>query len=118
MNSIVKQLTIWVNNNSKTLHVKGIRIINRIPDPQSNLTWKAGIGLLYKDIIVSYTVWERTDLRTELIIMNSLTKNTIILDDKKPEDPYVVHVDLDQVIMKLLDSTYKNMEPDPKLIIT
>lgn len=88
-----------------------------LPQPGSNYAWKASIALGYDGILVSYTVWERSDLQTELIVMNALTEKTIRMDDQNPVDPRVVHVDLDLVVGKLLDGTYKKMAPDPKLII-
>lgn len=118
MTSLVEQLTIWVTNNSQTLCGSGFQIIQKIPLPGSDLAWKASIGLIHDEILVSYTVWDKSILRTELIVMNALTEETIVMEDKSASDPNAVHFDLDGVVRKLKDSSYKNMKPDPKLIIT
>lgn len=118
MNSIVEQLSIWAKNNSQNLEKRGFQVIEKFPTPDSASTWKASIGLIYEGVLVSYTVWERSSLQTELIVMNALTERTILMDDKNPDDPGIVHSDLDAAVRNLLDNTYKNMTPDPKLTIT
>jgi hypothetical protein len=117
MTSIVEQLAKWANENVSTLRDQGVEVTERFPQPGSNLAWKASVALAYGEILVSYTVWERSGLQTELIVMNARTKKTIRMDDKIPGDPRIVHSDLDIVVKKLFDGSYKRIAPDPKLII-
>ena len=117
MISIVDQLAQWTNKNSQTLRNQGVEVTERLPQQGSNRAWKASIALAYNGILVSYTVWERSGLQTELIVMNALTEKTIRMDDQNPKDPRIVSVDLDSVVKKLFDGTYKKMDPDPKLTI-
>jgi hypothetical protein len=110
MTSIVNELSIWTTSNAKTLRDKGVEVIVRIPGPGSNIPWKAGIGLLYGDIIVSYTVWERTIFQTELIVMNSLTEKCVVMDDREPAVAEAIHAELDDVVTRLIDNTFRDMK--------
>jgi hypothetical protein len=116
--SIVDELRSWTKNNSAKLRENHIQLIEKIPEPGSNLPWKASVGLIHNGIVVSYTVWERTRLQTQLIVFNATTKKTIDVNDSEPQDAHVVWVDLDGVVKRLLDGSYKRMNPDPKLVIT
>jgi hypothetical protein len=118
MTSIVDELRNWARNNSTMLRERAVQLTERFPEPNSEAFWKAGIGLKHGDILVSYTVWERTILQTTLIVMNTATKKTIVVEDANPEGAEQVNIDLDIVTKKLLDDSYAKMEPDPKLIIT
>src|ERR1700685_2814663 len=102
MKSVVEQLIAWVRENSITLETNGIQVIEGFPKPDSIAEWKANVSLAYNGILVSYTVWERLGLQTELIVMNASTKKTIIMDDNSTEDPQIVRTDLDGVLKKLL----------------
>ena len=118
MTSIVEQLAIWAKNNSQILRSRGVKVIDRFPQKGSSDSWKGSVSLAYNEILISYTVWERSGLQTELIIMNALTRKTIEMVDKNPEAPWIVHADLDRVVTKLLGNAYREMESNPKLIIT
>jgi len=118
MSSLIDQIIAWAGNNAESLREKGIQVVEKFPGKTSDPTWKASLGLTYDGILVSYTVWERTNWQTELLVMNSLTRQTIVMDDKTPESPEAVHEDLDDVVSKLLNRTYKRMKPDPKLTVT
>ena len=117
MISIVNQLSTWAEKNEKFLEKSGIQLIKRIPDVNSSISWKASIGLTHNGVLVSYTVWERDNFQTELIIMNTLKQKTIMMVDKTPTDPHDIHLELDDVVKHLLAGVYLKMEPDPKLII-
>jgi hypothetical protein len=106
MTSIVKELSVWTMNNAQELRDNGVEIRANIPDPGSNVPWKASIGIIYGSIVVSYTVWERTILQTELLVLNSITKKTIVMEDRTPSGAEIVHSDLDDVVKKLMDHTF------------
>ena len=119
MSGIVKRLGDWARLNAPLLRQKGFLVEENIPLPGSNLPpWKANIGLVYNNIIVTYTVWERTILQIELIVMNAKTKQTLVMNDATVGNAEVVDRDLQDIVNKLIDSTYSNMKPDPKLVIT
>lgn len=82
--------------------------------PWANSPWKSGLGFIHNDIVVDYTVWERTIFQTSLIVLNGLSKKTLVSDDNEPSDSSVVHGDLDDIVRKLIDGTFANMKPDPK----
>jgi hypothetical protein len=82
MSSIVAELADWTKANAVALTSRGVQVTEKFPEPNSAYPWKAGIGLVYKEIIVSFTVWERSIFQTELIIMNASTRKTIVVDDK------------------------------------
>ncbi len=118
MNSIISALVNWAKQNSVTLSGRGVRLTEKFPDQNSTHPWKASIALAYNGIVVSYTVWERTVFQTELIVMNTLTGKTIVMDEGTPNDPSTIDADLDQVAQKLLSGAYSRARPDPKLIIS
>jgi hypothetical protein len=118
MTSIVAQLSNWAKSNSAMLVSRGVQLTEKFPEPNSTHPWKASIALVYREIIVSYTVWERTAFQTELIIMNASTGKTIVMDEKMPDDASVIQTDLDEVVRKLLDDFYRGISPDPKLVIS
>ena len=82
MTSIVEQLSIWAKTNATALLSRGVQLTEKFPEPGSTHLWKAGIALAYEEIIVSYTVWERSVFQTELLVMNVSTGKTIIMDDQ------------------------------------
>ena len=116
--SIVQQLADWVAQNLTMLAARGAQLTQRFPEPESAHPWKASIGLTYDGVIVSYTVWERTQLQTELLVMNTHTGKTVVMEEGVPTSPLVVSTDMDGVVGKLLDGTYRRMDPDPKLKIS
>jgi hypothetical protein len=106
MTSIVKELSVWTVKNAQKLRDNGVEVRANIPDPGSNVPWKASIGMTYASIIVSYTVWERTILQTELLVLNSITKKTIVMEDRTPSRAEAVHADLDDVVTRLMDNAF------------
>jgi hypothetical protein len=66
--SIIDQLVYWLATRRANLVQAGIEITDRLPQPSSNVPWKGSIGLVKDDILVSYTVWERTVFQTSLIL--------------------------------------------------
>jgi len=118
MSGIVKRLGDWAHVNAPLLRQKGFLVEENIPMPDSNIAWKASIGLVYNDIIATYTVWERDVLQTELIVMNAKTAQTLVMNDATVDNPDVVDRDLRDVVDRLIDNSYSNMKPDPKLVIT
>ena len=117
MSSIVAELADWTKANAAALTSRGVQVTEKFPEPSSAYPWKAGIGLVYKEIIVSFTVWERSIFQTELIIMNGSTRKTIVMDDKTPSDVALMRADLDRVVQRLLSDFYHEASPDPKLVI-
>lgn len=118
MTSIVAELSNWVKANSSMLFSRGVQITEKFPAPGSTHPWKASIALVYGDLMVSYTVWERSALQTEMIIMRASTGQTLVMDEKMPNDAYAIHGDLDDVARKILDDFYRGVNPDPKLVIS
>jgi len=45
MNSIVKELAAWTMKNAQELRDNGVEVRANIPDPGSNVPWKASIEL-------------------------------------------------------------------------
>ena len=118
MSSIVAELADWTKANTVALTGRGVQVTEKFPEPNSAYPWNASIGLIYKEIIVSFTVWERTIFQTELIIVNASTRKTIVMDDKTPSDVAVMRADLDRVVQRLLSDFYRDASPDPKLVIS
>lgn len=116
--SIVQQLADWAKCNLAKLLEHGVQVTEKFPDAGSSHPWKASIALTYDGIILSYTVWERTILQTELLVMNSVTGRTVVMEDSAPTSPSVVSTDMDEATRRLLDGSYRRMNPDPKLTIT
>jgi hypothetical protein len=106
---IVSQLVCWTQGRSVELRGQGIQIEERFPDKTSPSPWKATVGLVLDDIVVTYTVWERTTFQTSLIVFNSKTKRTVFFKDSEPDTPGVVDSDLDDVVKKLLSGEYSKM---------
>jgi hypothetical protein len=100
------------------LFSRGVQLTEKFPAPDSVHPWKASIALVYGEIVVSYTVWERSAYQTELIIMNASTGKTIVMDEKMPNDASLIQAELDEVTRKLLDDSYRGIDPDPKLVIS
>ena len=109
LNGIVSQLASWTREHASKLRQKGIQVEERFPDNASADSWKATIGLVFNDIAVTYTVWERTVLQTSLIVFNSKTKQTVFFKDSEPETPGVVDTDLDDVVKQLVSGEYSKM---------
>jgi hypothetical protein len=118
MNGIVHKLESWLRANSPALRRKGVTVEERIPGPGANVPWKASVGFFYEGVVVSYIVWERDKFETELLVLNSETGRTIVMEDRTVEDISVVDADLQSVTAKLIDRTYLTADPDPKLVIT
>ena len=85
--SIVNQLAHWLSTRRANLVQMGIEITDRLPEPSSNIPWKGTIGLVKDDILVSYTVWERTVYQSELIIVDGESGETLRSDDATPQHP-------------------------------
>jgi hypothetical protein len=116
MSSIVKELADWTRASAAMLASRGVQVTEKPPVP--SYPWKAGVWLVYNDILISFTVWERTRFQSELIVMNAKTGKTLVMDDKTPSDATLIRVDLDAVVQRLLDGSYRNAKPDPKLVIS
>lgn len=105
MTPIVKELIDWTRTNAATLTGRGVRVTEKFPKPHSAYPWKASIGLEYHGILVSFTVWERSILQTELIIVNADSGKTLITDDKTPTDAAFIRADRDGVAQRLVSDT-------------
>jgi hypothetical protein len=116
MQSIVRELISWTRTNAQRLRDAGVRLEEYFPKPGSTTEGNAGVAMEYDDILLTYSVWERTRLQTEFIVLNAQTRKTLIMEDKEPEDPGIVSKDLDRAVRNLLSGAYKNSEPDPKLL--
>lgn len=115
MSSIVKELADWTKANAAMLASSGVQVTEKPPEPSS--TWKASVALVYDDVIASFTVWERSLFQSELIVMNAKTGKTLDMDEKTPSEAALIRADLDTVVQRLLDGSYRNAKPDPKLVI-
>jgi hypothetical protein len=118
MSSIVKELADWTKANGATLSSRGVQVTENFPRQDSPHPWKASIWLVYEEILVSFTVWERTILQTELLVNNAKTKKTLVMDEKTPNDAALIRADLDVVVQRLLSGVYARAKPDPKLLIS
>ena len=107
--SIVNQLAHWLSTRRTRLVQAGIAIDARFPQPGSNIPWKAGIGLIKDDIIVSYTVWEETVYQSELIVFDGQLKQTLRADDAAPQHPEEIEAVLDAVVNDLVAGTYRRV---------
>jgi hypothetical protein len=117
-NSIVRQLSEWTKQHAEVLTGRGVEVTERFPEEGSPYPWKACIGLTYDGVIVTFTVWERTILQTELLVMNTFSGKLVVMDEGEPTSPSVIASELDRVTAKLLSGYYRRMDPDPKLTIT
>ena len=115
---IVTALGDWLQSNVEMMEKAGIRVTSSFADERGDPAWKANLRLNFDCVLVSYTVWERTILQTELIVVNASKRQTIVVKDETPSGPEIVHQDLDFVLKNLLSGVYAKMEPDPKLVIT
>ena len=118
MNSIVKELADWTKANTAMLSGHGVLLTEKFPDSNSACSWKASITMSYKAIAISFTVWERTIFQSELIIMNTNTGKTLVMDEATPTASTTILNDLDLVVQRLLSGFYDRANPDPKLIIS
>ena len=105
--SIIHQLAHWLAIRRSNLLQVGIEIIDRLPQPSSNVPWKGTIGLVKDDIFVSYTVWERTLYQSELIIVDGGSGKTLRSDDATPQNPEEIEAVLDAVVNDLIAGTYR-----------
>ena len=90
MSSIVKELADWTRANAAKLASSGVQVTEKSPEPSSTYPWKASVALVYDDVIVSFTVWERSLFQSELIIMNAKTGKTLVMDEKTPSDATLI----------------------------
>ena len=73
------------------------------------LPWKGTIGLVKDDILVSYTVWERTIFQTELIIVDGVSGETLLSKDATPENVEEIDGVLDSIVDGLVAGTYRRV---------
>jgi hypothetical protein len=106
--SIVKQLSHWVAQNREELVDKGIEVSDRTPEPSSNIPWKGTVGLVKDDILVSYTVWERTIFQTELIVVDGKSGATLRSEDGNPRHPEDIEPVLNALVEDLLTQKYRD----------
>jgi len=107
--SIVDQLGQWLTTRRANLIRAGIEITDRLPQPSSNVPWKATIGLAKDGIFVSYTVWERTGYQSELIIVDGESGQTLRSDDATPQHPKEIDAVLDAVVSELVAGAYRRV---------
>lgn len=106
---IVDRLISWVRDHATDMEQRGLRIEKQFPGDSSPLPDKATVGFIFRDIVVTYTVWQVTILQTSLIVFNSRTKRTVFFRDSEPETPDVIGTDLADVVQKLLSGEYERM---------
>jgi hypothetical protein len=111
MGSIVDQLAHWLRIRRANLVQAGIEITDLLPQPSSNIPWKGTVGLAKDDILVSYTVWERIEYQSELIIVDGKSGETIRCDDASPGHPEEIEAVLDAVVNDLVAGTYLHIKP-------
>jgi hypothetical protein len=107
--SIVQRLAQWLSSRGPSLASAGVESTNRISEPSSNVPWKGTIGLVKDDILVSYTVWERTIFQTELIIVDGVSGETLLSKDATPENVEEIDGVLDSVVDGLVAGTYRRV---------
>ena len=107
--SIVQRLAQWLSSRGSSLASAGVEATNRIPEPSSNVPWKGTIGLVKDDILVSYTVWERTIFQTELIIVDGVSGETLLSRDATPDSAEEIDGVLDSVVDGLVAGTYRRV---------
>lgn len=105
--SIVQQLANWLSSRRPRLASLGIEATDRIPEPSSSIPWKGTIGLAKDDILVSYTVWERTIFQAELIIVDAASGETLVSEDTTPTSAGEIDGVLDSVLDGLAAGTYR-----------
>jgi hypothetical protein len=71
MNSIVKELRDWTTTNAAMLARSGVQVTEKPPEPGSTHPWKASVALVFDEVIVSFSVWERTLFQSELIVSSA-----------------------------------------------
>jgi hypothetical protein len=59
------------------------------------------------DILVCYTVWERNEFQTELIIVDGESGETIRSDDATPKHPEEIEPVLDALVDNLIAGNYR-----------
>jgi hypothetical protein len=104
--SIVQQLRTWAQKNKILLNREGVTLQTRFEEPDSEFHWKGSIGLIKDDIFVSFTVWERTILQTELIVVNGSSGETIEAKDDTPANIYEIESVLNRVVQSLINKEY------------
>lgn len=107
--SIVHQLRLWLETRRERLVRTGIEITDRIPQPSSNVPWKATIGLVKDGVLASFTVWERTELQTELIVVDGVSGETLRSVDAILEHPSEIEAVLDIVMDDLITGSYRQL---------
>lgn len=105
--SIVQQLANWLSSRESRLASLGIETTDRIPEPSSNIPWKGMVGLVKDDILVSYTVWERTIFQAELIILDGASGETLVSEDTTPKTVEEIDEVLDAVVDDLVAGSYR-----------
>jgi hypothetical protein len=98
----------------RTFKKNGVELTKSLPAAGSVPPLNASIGLVRGHILVHYAVWERPVFQTSLIIANGKLRKHLYLADSEPYDISIVRRDLDDVLAKLLDGIYDEMEPDRK----
>jgi hypothetical protein len=106
---IVSRLAAWVQAHASQLKQQGIELEEDFPGIDATLQGKATIGLVFNDIVVTYTVWELTIFQTSLIVFNAWTKRTVFFKDSEPGTPDAVDKDLAEVVEKLVSGEYSRM---------
>jgi hypothetical protein len=84
----------------------GIEFTNRIPGQLSDTPWKGSIGLVKDDILVSFTVWERTIFQTELLVVDGRSGETLVSKDATPENVEEIDEVLDFIVDGLVRGIY------------
>ena len=106
--SIVNQLAHWLATRRAKLDQAGVEIDARLPRSSTNdFPWKAGITLVKDDILVMFTVWERTVYETELMIEDGLARKTLRYKEATPQRPEEIRPTLDAVMDELIAGTYR-----------
>jgi hypothetical protein len=106
---LVSALHLWIDGHSAGLKQSGIEIETRFPDHSSPAPWKASVEFVFNDILVTYTVWERTIFQTSLIVFNMKEKQTVFFKDAEPEAVDVIDAELADVVEKLTSGAYGKM---------
>jgi hypothetical protein len=109
VSSIVDELIGWARAHVEYLRSHEIEV-ERFPERSREAPWKATLGLNHRGFLVNYTVWERTVFQSTLLVLNSQTKKTIVMDEKTAPSLEAVRQDLDEIVSKLLGREYENIK--------
>lgn len=116
--TLVSALREWLEENRDRLEALSVSITDRLPSWEENEQGKGNIGLAKGHILVSLTVWNRSPISQELIVYNTHTDKTIIMDDTEEVSVKSVIGNLQKISEFLVSGRYDDLASDENLSIT